>query len=255
MWDWWWDWKKLCHLPWIWIAEELWSKFYCCYGRRIYRTTGRDQPYNFRPSRKFIQMHTCPGSSNHPNIYSERSSVNGNNSLKVLLAGAECAPFVKLGGLADVMGTLPKVDQIGADARVIMPFHSQMKGKYGAQTRHLADFSIFNLVVGETYVECKKNWFIMKLHIIWSIMKDFGDTVYRGGLAEESSMLSSAVPVIEAASRIGFIQTSSIAMTRNRSDLSYSAHSTDIGMDIQKTIIRSIIWCIKNLVSISLNIG
>ena len=53
-----------------------------------------------------------------------------NNSLKVLLAGAECAPFVKLGGLADVMGTLPKeLNQIGADARVIMPFHSQMKGK------------------------------------------------------------------------------------------------------------------------------
>ena len=34
--------------------------------------------------------------------------MSNNNSLKVLLAGAECAPFVKLGGLADVMGTLPK---------------------------------------------------------------------------------------------------------------------------------------------------
>ena len=31
--------------------------------------------------------------------------MSNNNSLKVLLAGAECAPFVKLGGLADVMGT------------------------------------------------------------------------------------------------------------------------------------------------------
>ena len=78
--------------------------------------------------------------------------MSNNNSLKVLLAGAECAPFVKLGGLADVMGTLPKeLIQIGADARVIMPFHSQMKGKYGAQTRHLADFNI-NFSGGETYV-------------------------------------------------------------------------------------------------------
>ena len=78
--------------------------------------------------------------------------MSNNNSLKVLLAGAECAPFVKLGGLADVMGTLPKeLNQIGADARVIMPFHSQMKGKYGAQTRHLADFNI-NFSGGETYV-------------------------------------------------------------------------------------------------------
>ena len=54
--------------------------------------------------------------------------MSNNNSLKVLLAGAECAPFVKLGGLADVMGTLPKeLNQIGADARVIMPFHSQIE--------------------------------------------------------------------------------------------------------------------------------
>ena len=42
--------------------------------------------------------------------------MSNNNSLKVLLAGAECAPFVKLGGLADVMGTLPKeLNQIGAE--------------------------------------------------------------------------------------------------------------------------------------------
>ena len=78
--------------------------------------------------------------------------MSNNNSLKVLLAGAECAPFVKLGGLADVMGTLPKeLNQIGADARVIMPFHSQMKGKYGAQTRHLADFTI-EVAVGLFFV-------------------------------------------------------------------------------------------------------
>ena len=45
----------------------------------------------------------------------EQVLMSNNNSLKVLLAGAECAPFVKLGGLADVMGTLPKeLNQIGA---------------------------------------------------------------------------------------------------------------------------------------------
>ena len=83
-----------------------------------------------------------------------------NNSLKVLLAGAECAPFVKLGGLADVMGTLPKeLNQIGADARVIMPFHSQMKGKYGAQTKHRADFNI-NFAGGETYVGVEELFWI-----------------------------------------------------------------------------------------------
>ena len=54
--------------------------------------------------------------------------MNRDNKLNVLLVAAECAPFVKLGGLADVMGTLPKeLNKIGADARVMMPFHSQMK--------------------------------------------------------------------------------------------------------------------------------
>lgn len=75
--------------------------------------------------------------------------MSNNNSLKVLLAGAECAPFVKLGGLADVMGTLPKeLNQIGADARVIMPFHSQMKGKY-AHRQDIWQISTSILVVGK----------------------------------------------------------------------------------------------------------
>ena len=51
--------------------------------------------------------------------------------VKVLLAGAECAPFAKIGGLADVLGTLPQeLIRLGMDARVILPFHSQIKAKY-----------------------------------------------------------------------------------------------------------------------------
>ena len=42
--------------------------------------------------------------------------------MKVLLASAEVAPFAKVGGLADVAGSLPKaVAQRGIDIRVIMP--------------------------------------------------------------------------------------------------------------------------------------
>ena len=39
------------------------------------------------------------------------------DKIKILIAGAECTPFAKTGGLADVIGTLPKaLDALGLDA-------------------------------------------------------------------------------------------------------------------------------------------
>ncbi len=50
------------------------------------------------------------------------------NPLKVLFASSEVAPFVKVGGLADVVGALPRtlVSQ-GCDARVILPLYKKIK--------------------------------------------------------------------------------------------------------------------------------
>lgn len=59
----------------------------------------------------------------------------------VLIAAAECAPLVKIGGLADVVGALPKyLKKLGVDARIIMPFHRQIKERYAAQAEHMCDF-------------------------------------------------------------------------------------------------------------------
>ena len=44
--------------------------------------------------------------------------------MKVLFAASECVPFVKTGGLADVVGALPKaLIKEGVDTRVILPLY------------------------------------------------------------------------------------------------------------------------------------
>ena len=50
---------------------------------------------------------------------------------KVLFAASECVPFIKTGGLADVVGALPKYfDGERVEARVILPKYMCMEEKY-----------------------------------------------------------------------------------------------------------------------------
>ena len=47
--------------------------------------------------------------------------------MKVLFVAAEAAPFVKVGGLGDVIGSLPKALQDeNVEARVVLPYIHQL---------------------------------------------------------------------------------------------------------------------------------
>ena len=49
----------------------------------------------------------------------------------ILFAASECVPFVKTGGLADVVGALPKyLDKSRFDVRVIIPYYTCIPGRY-----------------------------------------------------------------------------------------------------------------------------
>ena len=63
--------------------------------------------------------------------------------LSVLIVGAECAPFAKVGGLADVIGALPvELNRQGVDARVMIPLHKKIKEKYFEKMQTLAKFYV-----------------------------------------------------------------------------------------------------------------
>ena len=63
--------------------------------------------------------------------------------MKILFVGSEATPFSKTGGLADVLGALPKeLVKLGIDARVVLPKHGITKEKYKNQLNHLTDFRV-----------------------------------------------------------------------------------------------------------------
>jgi starch synthase len=63
--------------------------------------------------------------------------------MKVLFAASECVPFVKTGGLADVVGALPKaLIKEGVDTRVILPLYRDVSPEWRAQMEHVLYFYV-----------------------------------------------------------------------------------------------------------------
>ncbi|HPJ81320.1 MAG TPA: glycogen/starch synthase [Saccharofermentans sp.] len=60
------------------------------------------------------------------------------DKIKVLFASSEVSPFIKVGGLADVVGALPvELNKNDVDARVILPLYKSIKMKYRDELKFL----------------------------------------------------------------------------------------------------------------------
>ena len=63
--------------------------------------------------------------------------------MKILFTASECVPFVKTGGLADVVGALaPVLAAQGHDVRVLLPLYSAIPQKWTEKLTHVCDFEV-----------------------------------------------------------------------------------------------------------------
>ena len=63
--------------------------------------------------------------------------------MKILFAASECVPYIKTGGLADVVGALPKqLKKLGAEVRVILPLYREVNVKFRSQMEHVTYFYV-----------------------------------------------------------------------------------------------------------------
>ena len=68
---------------------------------------------------------------------------DSNKKMQIVFASAECAPFVKTGGLGDVAGSLPAaLVHAGAEVIVMVPKYATIKDEYKAQMEHFSDFYV-----------------------------------------------------------------------------------------------------------------
>lgn len=68
---------------------------------------------------------------------------DSSKKMQIVFASAECAPFVKTGGLGDVAGSLPAaLVRAGTEVIVMVPKYATIKDEYKAQMEHFSDFYV-----------------------------------------------------------------------------------------------------------------
>ena len=117
---------------------------------------------------------------------------------KVLIVASEGMPFVKTGGLADVVGALPKsLAAAGVDARVMIPGHAKIKAEYQNELETIATATV-RFGWQEKYLGVQT---LEKDGVVYYLIDNedyYGDAVYRGGDAENEQYLFFCKAVCEA---------------------------------------------------------
>ncbi len=124
---------------------------------------------------------------------------------KILIAASECAPLSKTGGLADVIGTLPaSLSALGAETRVITPYHRVIKNNYASQVEHLFHFYV-DLGWRHEYAGIEKLELAGTVIYLVDNEHYFGDRIYWGGEAEGEQYAFFTRAVLDAMPKLGFV--------------------------------------------------
>jgi len=123
---------------------------------------------------------------------------------KILLVASETMPFVKTGGLADVVGALAKsLISLGVDARVMVPKHAIIKSGYQDELDTIASTAI-ELGWRKEYLGVQTLEADGVTYYFIDNEDYFGGAVYRGGKAENEQYLFFCKAVCEALALIDF---------------------------------------------------
>ena len=74
------------------------------------------------------------------------------NGTRIAFVGSECYPFVKTGGLGDVMYTLPRaLKREGCEVRVILPYYACIPQKFKDKVEWKGSFMMDLCQGGQSY--------------------------------------------------------------------------------------------------------
>ena len=123
---------------------------------------------------------------------------------KILFAASECVPFIKTGGLADVVGSLPKeFDKEYFDCRVILPKYQCMKDEFKDKLEYITHFYMDignkNQYVGVLKTELDGiTFYFIDNEFYFSGKKPYGDLLWDvEKFAYFSKAVLSVLPVID----------------------------------------------------------